>query len=167
MADPDFSDSCSDGAAVSSPELHSDGQGLHGCVASRRPLGEQGLDDTSPSDDVTLDAIHRLADAVRVLAARRSGFNIAVFMYDNFEQDSATINLLRRLCIWSPNLPVTLISEKFCTHDLTQERLCNTDVSLRGAMSAKLVQIAASATDDNCMAGRNRRRNLKLEKARQ
>jgi DNA-binding NtrC family response regulator len=156
-----------DGMAVSPPDPQGHGQSLHGCVVSKRPMGEQGLDPAYPSDGVTLDAIHDLAAAVRVLAARRSGFNIAFIMYDDFDQDTATIDLLRRLRVRSPNLPVVLISEKFRAHDLTQERLCIADVSLRGPMSAGLVRIAVSAAAENNMAWRKRRRSLRLEKARQ
>jgi len=156
-----------DGIAVSPPDPQGHGQGLHGCVVSKRPMEEQGLDPAYPSDGLSLDTIQDLADAVRVLAARRSGFNIAFIMYDDFDQDTATIDLLRRLRVRSPNLPVVLISEKFRTHDLTLERLCIADVSLRGPMSAGLVRIAVSAAAENNMAWRKRRRSLRLEKARQ
>ncbi len=156
-----------DGTAVSPPDPQGQAKGLHGCVVSKRSMDEQGLEADYPSDGVTLDAIHDLADAVRVLAARRSGFNIAFIMYDDFEQDTATIDLLRRLRIRSPNLPVVLISEKFRTHDLTQERLCITDVSLRGPMSAGLLRIAVSAAAQNNAAWRKRRRSLRVAKTRQ
>lgn len=153
--------------AVSLDDLPAQGPCLHGCVVSRRPLGEQGLEEAYPADGVTLEAIHDLASAVRVLAARRSGFNIAFIMYDDFSQHTATIDLLRRLRIRSPNLAVVLISEAFHMHDLSRERLCITDVSLRGPMTPGLMRIAISAAAENNLAWRKRRRSLRLEKARQ
>jgi hypothetical protein len=44
---------------------------------------------------------------------------------------------------------------------------CSSDVSLRGPMSTGLVRIAASAAAGNNMARRERRRSLRLQKARQ
>lgn len=155
-----------DDTAISPAGLLGPESGLHGCIVSRRALHEQNFDHAYPSDELTLGAINDLAEAVRVLAGRRNGFNIAFIMYDDFEQESATINLLRRLRVRSPNLPIVLISEKFRTHDLSLERLCITDVSLRGPMSPGLVRIAISAATANNLAWRKRRRSMRLEKAR-
>lgn len=156
----------SDGTAVPLDDLQPQTRRLQGCVVSRLPLGDQGLDEVYPADGVTLKAVSDLADAVRRLAMRRNGFNIAFIMYDDFSQQTATIDLLRRLRVRSPNLPVVLISKEFHAHDLTQERLCITDVSLRGPMTPGLMRIAVSAAVENNLAWRKRRRSLRLEKAR-
>lgn len=155
-----------EGSSVSADALKAAGDRRHGCVVSRRSLGEQGMEDAYPADSVTLETISDLADAVRLLAARRNGFNIAFIMYDDFAQHTATIDLLRRLRVRAPNLPVVLISENFRTHDLAQERLCITDVSLRGPMTPGLMRIAIAAAAENNMAWRKRRRSLRLEKVR-
>jgi hypothetical protein len=110
------------GTPVSSPDPQSHGQVLHRCVASWCPLGVQGLENACPSRGVARDAIPDLADTVRVLTSGRSGFGTAAIIYDGFEQDTATINLLRRRRVRSPNLPGVLISEKLCTHDSMRER---------------------------------------------
>ena len=155
-----------DGTGVAPDGLKAVGDRRHGCVVSLRSLDEHGMDDAYPADSVTLETINDLADAVRLLATRRNGFNIAFIMYDDFAQHTATIDLLRRLRVRAPNLPVVLISENFRTHDLAQERLCITDVSLRGPMTPGLMRIAISAAAENNLAWRKRRRSLRLEKVR-
>lgn len=139
---------------------------VQGCVVSRRTLDELGLVSIYPSDGVTLSVVEDLVDAVRLLATRRSGFSIVFVMYDDFAHLYSTVDLLRRLRFRSPNLPVVLISDAFGTHDLGQERLCITDISLRGPMSAGLMRIAVAAATENNLAWRKRRRSLRLEKAR-
>lgn len=136
-------------------------------LISRAPASRLGLFEGASFGTVMVEQTADLVSAVRVLASRRSGCSLVLVNFDDFSGDSIVIDLLRRLRVRLPNLPVILLSRYFRADDLSQERLAIADVSLVAPVTDfARIGAALDAAVANNVAWRKRRRSLMAEKAR-
>ena len=137
-------------------------------LISRTPASRLGLLELASCGTVMIEQTADLACAVRTLASRRGGYSLVLVNFDDFSGESVGIDLLRRLRVRSPNLPVVLLSRHFRADDLSQERLAITDVSLVAPVTdLTRIGTALEAAVANNAVWRKRRRSMMLEKARQ
>jgi hypothetical protein len=141
-------------------------EGLRACLVSRKPIESFNLPPVDHAEGVMIEAIPSLEDATRLLASRRSGWNLALIDIDDFAETGTYIDHLRRLRSRAPNLPLILLSCGFRRDDLGQERLAIGDVSLISPVTPAVWGEALTAALQNNMAWRKRRRALLVEKTR-